>query len=270
MERSVKPILPLVLCLLLALPAAAQTEPDAAYISYDSVVAGSISDDIFYEWWFIQASEGDVMMVEMAAADGLAPLIGLLDPNGDLIARSADGEVNGTALMEYTLPVTGLYTIVATRVDNQRGTTSGSYSLRTRQISAGAGRDRPYQQVVFRCRDMNVTNVATLEFAEDLATAGFYRINIYGLDDFVPVIRVYLEGVDLTDCSSDSQAMGGHSFTLPGEETIVVEGDRLNQAAQLTISGAAHAGRLCEYRPGAAGRPYPAAGLHGGGQERTA
>lgn len=248
----------LCLCLLLALPAAAQMiEPGGELISYGAVVDGTVTQEMIFEWWSIQGSEGDLMVVEMIGENGLAPLIGLLDPDGELIARSADGEINGLISMEFTLPVTGMYTIVATRVGNVDGTTTGDYTLRVSRANPTIGRDRPYQPVTFRCRDMEVITAATLEFSEDLDTVQFYRINIFGMDDFQPVIHVELEGIGLTDCSSDSQAMGGTSFTLPGEETVVIEGDLLQQVAQLTITGANQAGRVTltiGSRDGSAGR----------------
>ncbi len=226
-----------------ACPAAAQTdETGAALITYDEVVTENIADDAIFDWWFLDAQADDVLVVDMRGSNGLAPLIGLLDPGGNLIARSEDGPVNGLASMEYTVTETGQYVIVATRVGNENGTSTGDYELRVREASGAYVVDNPYQQVTFRCRDMDVTNAATVEFSEDFGTSAAYRINVYGIDGFIPVIRVYLAGVDVTDCSRDSQAMGGDTFTLPGEETVVLEGDVLQTVAQLTITGVDAAG----------------------------
>jgi hypothetical protein len=146
--------------------------------------------------------------------------------------------------LEYTAPVDGEYRIVATRVGNENGTTTGDYELLVRRANAVMERENPYQEVAFRCQDYEVTNAAVLEFADDPDHLDFYRISVYGMDGFVPVIRVYLDALDLTDCAQDFQAMDGDSYTLPGQDTVTVTGDLLNFAAQLTVRGAKDAGSV--------------------------
>lgn len=239
----VKSVLTLIAILLLALPAVAQEDaPAAESISYDSVVEDSITSAAIYDWWFIQASEGDQMVIDMQGQDGLAPLIGILDLNGDLAARSADGEPDGSVTLEFIVPTAGEYQIVATRVGNENGTTTGRYRLRVRRANAPIQRENPYQEVVFRCQDYEVTNAAVLQFSDDPDQADFYRVTVYGMDGFIPVIRVHLDALDVTDCAQDFQAMDGDRFTLPGQETVTVTGDLLNYASQLAIRGAKEAG----------------------------
>lgn len=237
----------LLFCILLlsATAASAQIgEPDTEILTYDSVVSGDITADAIFDWWFIQAQAGDEMVIDMQASDGLAPLLGLLSPESILVARSEDGTVDGAVTMEYIAPEDGEYVIVATRAGNENGTTTGSYQLRVRRANAAFTRVNPYQQVIFRCNDMEVTNAATLEFYDYSEQVTAYRINVYGIGDFVPVIRVELERLGVTDCSSDSQAMSGDNYTLPGQETVTLEGDLLRHAAQLTITGAQQAGMV--------------------------
>ncbi|MBZ0295436.1 MAG: hypothetical protein K8L99_22945 [Anaerolineae bacterium] len=228
-----------------AIVASAQVdEPGAEVLSYDSIVSDEINADAIFDWWFIDAQEGDEMVVDMQGSDGLAPLLGLLDPNGTLVTRSDDGVADGSVTLDYTIPADGQYVIVATRAGNENGTTTGSYQLRVRRANGPVTRVNPYQEVIFRCNDMQVTNTAILEFYDDSDQVSAYRINVYGVGDFVPVIRVELDNLNVTDCSSDSQAMGGDSYTLPGQDTITLEGDLLEHAAQLTITGAKQAGTV--------------------------
>jgi len=239
----VKSVLAIILILLMALPAVAQEDaPMAESISYDSPLQDSITSGAIYDWWYLQASEGDQIVVDMQAKNGLAPLIGILDPNGNLAARSEDGEPNSQVTLEYIAPADGEYRIVATRVGNENGTTTGDYELLVRRANAPIERVNPYQEVVFRCKDYEVTNAAVLEFSDDPDQADFYRINVYGMDGFVPIIRVYLDTLDVTDCAQDFQAMDGDSYTLPGQDTVTVTGNLLNYASQVTIRGAAEAG----------------------------
>ncbi len=226
-------------------PALAQEDaPAAEAISYDSQIEDSITTTAIYDWWYIQASEGDQIVVDMQAKNGLAPLIGILDINGDLADRSQDGEPNALVTLEYIAPADGEYRIVATRVGNENGTTTGGYTLLVRRANAVIERINPYQEVVFRCNDYEVTNAAVVEFSDDPDQPEYYRVNVYGMDGFVPVIRVYIDAIDVTDCAQDFQGMDGDSYTLPGEETVTVTGDLLNNAAQLTIRGAGQAGRV--------------------------
>lgn len=244
------------LCLLLTLPVSAQDIPAAETITYDSVVTDDLTSEAFYDWWFINVRQGDVVVVTMAAHGTLEPLIGILDPGGNLVARSEDGAPGGIISLEYTAPADGEMTVVATRVGNDSGTSTGEYQLQVRRANAPVERVNPYQEVTFRCQDYEVTNVATLEFAEDAEQAGVYRISVYGLDGFLPVIRVALSKPELTDCSSDSQAVNDDMLTLPGAATLTYA-QNTETAAQLTITGAAEAGLVTltiGSRNGAAGR----------------
>lgn len=240
-----KSVLTFVIALLVALPVIAQEDaPSAEAISYDSRIEDSITSTAIYDWWYLQAQQGDQIVIDMRGKNGLAPLIGILDLNGDLTARSPDGEPNGSTSLEFLVPVDGEYQIVATRVGNEAGTTTGDYELIVRRANAAVQRENPYQEVLFRCQDFEVTNAAVLGFYEDPDQADFYRINVYGMDGFVPVIRVYIDALDLTDCAQDFQAMDGDKYTLPGQETVTVTGDLLNYAAQVTIRGAQEAGAV--------------------------
>jgi hypothetical protein len=241
----VKFVLAFIIILLVAFPLMAQEDaPAAEPISYDSTVEDSITSVAIYDWWYVQAAEGDQMVINMQATAGLAPLIGILDVNGDLVARSQDGEPNGLVTVEYTVPADGEYRIVATRVGNENGTTTGDYQLRMRRANPPVESVNPYQEVTFRCKDFEVTNAAVLEFSDDPDQLDFYRINVYGMDGFVPVIRVYMASQDVTDCAQDFQAMDGDTYTLPGQDTVTVTSDLLNYASQLTIRGAKDAGTV--------------------------
>ena len=227
----------LIILLMAVVPLAAQDDvPLSEIINYDDEVADSLTQVAFWDWWNIQADAGDVMVVDMFAQDTLEPLLGILTPDGGLVARSEDGEPGGRVTLEYTVPTAGEYTIVATRAGNENGTSAGAYQLRVRRANAPDSRAATYQQVTFRCQDFEVTNVATLEFAEDNGQAEFYLISVYGFGDFEPVIRANFDGLDLEDCSRDSQGMAGTVYAVPGEEIVTLEGETPH-AAQLLIAG---------------------------------
>jgi hypothetical protein len=235
----------LMIALLLALPVYAQEDlPVSDTIHYDDLVFDNLTARSFWDWWFLQAAEGDQIIAEMTGEGGLKPLLGILDANGTLVARSIDGEVDGTVTLEYTAPETGEYTIVATRVGNENGTSLGPYSLSVRRANEAAARVNPYQEVTFRCRDYEVANAATIVFAEDEDQVTSYLISIYGVDGFRPVIRVELGALNFTDCSRDTQAMFGSVFAMPGEEPFTLVDNFAEIAAQLFIPNAAPAGEI--------------------------
>lgn len=227
----------LLIALIYAPTLTAQEEvPTTESITYDSVVMDNISNGAIYDWWFIDASEADTIVVTMTASGALEPLIGLLDPDGNLMARSEDGTPGGTISLEYVAPAAGLYTIVATRAGNENGTSTGDYELQVRRANTPIERINPYQQVTFRCSDYEVTNAVSLEFADD--DPEFYRISVYGLDGFQPVIRVSLSSPEVEDCSRDARGMGGDMVTLPGAETLTIAlPENEENSAQLTIGG---------------------------------
>ncbi|MBL8164395.1 MAG: hypothetical protein JNJ61_20570, partial [Anaerolineae bacterium] len=238
------------LVLLLTVPALAQSDetPSVLDIFYDSVVEETITEKAFWDWWTIEVGEGDIMVVDMQASEGLAPLIGILDPAGNLMARSPDGEVDGLTTLEVTAPAPGRYTIVATRVDNLNGTTTGAYTLRLRRANAVAPvQPDLYQDVTWQCNEENVgvfdvTTAATLEFAEDPQPGLFHRITVYGIDGFQPVIRVQFdvpEGDEpFTICNTNADETVGDRFTLPGEDAREISADNLASASQLLLRGA--------------------------------
>jgi hypothetical protein len=253
-----KHVLLLSLSILLAVPVLAQDEPTVEDIGYDDVVEGDLSNEAFYDWWQLQANEGDIIVISMAASGGLAPLIGILDPGGDLVARSdAEGEAaSDTAIeLEYTAADNGQHTIVATRAGNIDGTTTGHYALQVRRANPPLVYENPYQPVVFPCEGSEATTVATLEFAEDTGQADDYRITVYGLDGFEPVILVSIESQNFEFCNMDARRVENDTFTFPGEETHTVLADQLHTASQLILGGAEEMGNVRVTLGGARGAP---------------
>lgn len=235
--------------LITALPALAQEEPPPETVSeipYGGVVEDTITERAFFDWWTVEAVEGDEMRISMAASGGLEPLIGILDPTGTLVTRSEDGEPDSTILLEYTAPGTGQYIIVATRVGNAEGTSIGAYTLRLALANQPTtAPETDYQDVIFRCPKVegDIATVATIRFGDDAREGMLYRITVYGLDGFRPVIKVNFvvqEAYEL--CNTDAQQTVGDQFTFPGEETRIVAETDLPSVSQFSVNGAEEAG----------------------------
>src|SRR5690606_19871969 len=120
-----------------AAPLAAQDDdlPVTTFIAFDDIVTETLTETAFWDWWQIQANEGDIIVADMIAEDALEPLLGILGPDGDLLDRSEDGPPGGSVSLEYTTPAAGEYTIVATRVGNANGTSTGPYTLQVRRAN---------------------------------------------------------------------------------------------------------------------------------------
>lgn len=239
-------------------PVLAQDAPTVSPIQYDAVVEDSITASAFFDWWQVQAARGDVLVLDMAAAGGLEPLLAILGPSGDVLARSEEGAANATVRLEYTVPADGQYTIVATRAGSAEGASTGAYALRLRRANPLPTPQGAPQPVVFRCQDFEATTVATLRFADDFITDRLHRITVYGLDGFKPAIRAtFTNQPDFEECTTDAQRTVGDAFTLPGGETQQIAAETLDTAAQLAISGAENAGTITltlASRDGAPGR----------------
>ncbi len=107
---------------------AAPASQSTQRITYGQTVEGFISDTEEEQYWNFSGAAGNVVLIDMEAAEGspLDPLLSLMDADGALLESDDDGGVGLDARIgPYTLPVTGTYTIVASRYNG-----SGSYRLR--------------------------------------------------------------------------------------------------------------------------------------------
>jgi hypothetical protein len=212
----------------------AQDTPTQQPISYGQTVNETITDAAFFDQWQVTASVHDRIYVRMTGADGLRPLIGLLDTSGTLVTHSSNGEVNDTVDLMYDVPSAGKYTIVATRVDNQFGKSTGSYTLSVENANPEPTRNPQYQDVTFPCGAFDATAAASLRFSREDSDNGAYSLRVYGIDGFQPVIRVQSGDSDV--CVSDPADALGDVVTLPGERPLTMTQADLSHSAQYVIN----------------------------------
>lgn len=232
---------PLLLLLLPLLPVQAQPA-SISPISYGQTVEDNIDDDAFFDWWQFDALAGDQIRVTMRAAGGLAPLVGVLDSGGDVVAANEDDTPNSTVTLEYTIPQDGLYIIVASRVGRDEGTTAGSYSLSLALLNLTPLRDPRYQDVTWPCNDFEATTAASIEFSQE--NDGPYAIYVYGLDGFEPTLRIQSRSRGTDICHRDATSSVGDVFTFPGEAPITLTEDMIPSAAQLIVASEPRLGNL--------------------------
>ena len=102
-------------------------------IAYGESQRGNIDANVPAVTYRFSGSAGDVVTITMSRAGGdLNSYLYLLDGQGQLLFEDNDsGGDNGDARITFTLPADGVYLIVATRLGQAQGTTSGSYLLRS-------------------------------------------------------------------------------------------------------------------------------------------
>lgn len=239
----------LIACLLcaLALPAAAQVDTTAPTpIAYGESVQGQLNADNFFALWTFDAQADDQIVIRMAAADGLQPQIGLLDPSANLVASTPDAEADTAITLEASIPADGSYTIVATRVGRDQGSSAGSYTLSL----ALAGADAPpattgVQEVTFRCGADEIATAATLELGGALASEGApYRLNVYGLEGFQTYVRITSPVGDLNYCTRGSGETESDIVLLPDEAPRIFDADMLANTFELELEDPSLLGTL--------------------------
>jgi hypothetical protein len=226
------------ICIALLFVGAARAQDDAATslpISYGQEVTDTISDVAFFDHWQINAKAGDRLYIRMGAADGLQPLIGILNAGGTLLARSSEGNANDAINLTFDVTQDGLYIIVATRAGNQSGSSAGSYTLFVDNLAAAPTRDPIYQDVTFLCNDSDALAVATIHFAREDTDNGAYPIRVYGFAPFQPAIRVQSGSSDV--CITRQAAAFGDVLTLPGERPITLTDAELPYTAEYLLTG---------------------------------
>ena len=228
-------ILPLAILLCAAGFASAQEDEGDVrdeLIDFGMTVSDAIGDRLIFDFYRFNAFRGDEIRITMTGMDGLAPLIGLSDGSREVFARSdldengaqlPDVAPNGTATLALTIQEDGQYIIIATRVGNEAGETTGAYTL-TLQLELDSG-GADLQAVTFRCGEAIGTTATTLEFGATDDTEG-YRLSVYGIDGFDPIIhaRIAIDTREpLETCSDDSQNMHGDIVMLDGETYQFIE-----------------------------------------------
>ena len=210
------------LTLFIVTPAYGQASPTSAPISVDVPVSDTITDAAPFDIWEFSAVSGEQYRAEMQAAGGLAPLLGVRAPSGDIIVASNqfdDGSIQDAGPDElvtifFEIPSTGDYALVATRVGTDSGITQGSYTLTMSQLVAAPEPDDTYVDVNFRCGSTSATTAVVFQFREQSGPENGYQITVYGFEGFDPVIRL---GGD------DGTAGAPCELSAPSEEELAFE-----------------------------------------------
>ena len=118
-------------------PVLNRAEAAGGTLNYGDVVTGQITNASYYDLWQFTGQKGDRVQILMQGDGQLDPYLGLLDGQSqNVLVEDDDSGGNSDAYIEFSLPATGAYIIVATRFDLDTGTSQGQYRL---ALSGGTG-----------------------------------------------------------------------------------------------------------------------------------
>src|SRR5688572_24431618 len=100
---------------------------------YGQTVTGRITNDDFRVLYTFEGREGDIVEATLTRTSGnLDPLLILTDDGNNLLAFDDDGSIGEYAskIKSTQLKKDGLYFLIATRFGQERGLTTGDFSLK--------------------------------------------------------------------------------------------------------------------------------------------
>jgi hypothetical protein len=106
-------------------------------LTYGDVGSGQISDKAYFELWSFEGQEGDRINITMTGDGKLDPYLGLIESASEqVLVEDDDSAGNSNAMIETTLPSSGVFIIVATRYNFDQGDSAGAYEV---QLAGGTG-----------------------------------------------------------------------------------------------------------------------------------
>ncbi|MBX3063183.1 MAG: hypothetical protein KF726_09425 [Anaerolineae bacterium] len=129
-------------------------------IAYGQEVRGQITRDSFRQVYLFQGQQGDIIEATLTSSDGaLDPMLLLTDEQNNLVARDDDSaDADNAVISSVRLPSDGLYFLIVTRFGQDRGSTTGGFTLKLNRLGVAASGDRP-AGVVLRYGDSIVEEI---------------------------------------------------------------------------------------------------------------
>src|SRR3989442_6762732 len=122
-----------ILLVLLGLVAILPIRPSSAQgrLNYGQTVTGRITNDSFRAVYIFAGRQGDIVDITVTRTDGtLDSMLILMDDHNNILARDDDSGPGGdAAISSQELSRDGDYFVIVTRFGQERGLTTGSYSL---------------------------------------------------------------------------------------------------------------------------------------------
>lgn len=211
-------------------------------IAYGETVTGQIQGDVYETLFTFQGQEGDVVNIQHNATSGdLDPVLLLLNSQGDEVASSDDDEQTAGTLnsfiREFPLPADDTYTIVATRFNQELGSTTGTFELTLERVGDDNNNVTPAQTETFTGEITSDTFVQTFTFD---GTAGqIVNIRMEAISgDLDPLLVLQnAQGAELAandDENESSRNAAIVAYALPSDGTFTIVATRFNRESGLS------------------------------------
>ena len=114
-------------------------------LTYDQVASATLKPGARHHWLF-EGEQGDIVTISMTAVDeGMDTFLELIAPDGEQVVTDDDGgEGSNAAILEFALPHTGIYRVVARGYGNDD---AGEYRLTLEQAQLEIEGNLTYGQV---------------------------------------------------------------------------------------------------------------------------
>ena len=203
----------IVSALILALAAFGVQAQDA--IAAGDTVTGELTEDTFAVEYTYEGTADEVVVITLAPADVLGelnnPAIVLRDASGTDLLRY-DGY--GTSTVVALLPEDGEYTIVATRTDDEAGTSIGEYTL---TVTA------PQELAAGDSVDMELSSEETNYFV--YRGDGDFVLSYVREGEYAPEFTVNTLDTEITPGSLDTVATVGGKLATQGSVGVIPGGE---------------------------------------------
>lgn len=207
---------------------------DSDLLQFGDVVSGEITDDSFAIAYKFMARQGDVVDIQLVATNDdstLDPLLILLNPDGDNLVENdddPDGVGRDSYIHAFEIPIDGEYTIVATRFQQELGTTTGEFEV-TLTISDSPPASEATQLEYGDEYDGEITTNIMSETLEFDAEAGdIVDISMQATTGTLDPLLILLDddGDEIIRNDDDEQGVGSNSyirgFVIPADGTYTI------------------------------------------------
>jgi hypothetical protein len=214
-------------------------------LTYGQVVTGRITNDSFRVLYVFEGRQGDIVDVTVTRIDGtLDSMLILMDDHNSILARDDDSGPGGdAAISSQELPRDGSYFVIITRFGQERGITTGSYSLTVARVGLQGGTGALLQygdSVVAELNNEQYQQVYLFHANRgDLINASMQRIS-GDLDPFL--ILAELDGTVLIANDEDVESPGTldaaiHDYRIEHTGSYLLVATRFGRAAGQSHGG---------------------------------
>ena len=214
-------------------------------IRYGETVEGELSDARYMDFYVFLGHEGDPITIEMDSLNadqpnGLDPLLILLD-DGRIPLVENDDIIEGQerdARIEYTLPKTAYYAIVATRFEQDAGTSAGPYTLTLSGPGEQAAEASPQPEDT-----SPLARLSAEELPPDVPVQGTF-------EGGARLYTFYADAGDTVDLTATSEAGDGVMLVLADQNLSEVVSSGMGALSAVAIPKAGDYGVLIAPRVG--------------------